>query len=114
LGCGKIIIKSNYKKATKSKPEEIIISVELIPDYEKDYEIIPYSENPEENKKNIEKFMKKYISKPFTYGDNVVGVEINFNKVFYKPKKLRDLNVIIEEIKQQDKELKQLEEDLGL
>jgi type I restriction enzyme M protein len=114
LGCGKIIIKSSYKKVTKSKPEEIIISVELNPDYEKDYEIIPYSENSEENKRNIEEFMKKYISKPFTYGDNVVGVEINFNKVFYKPEKLRELDVIIEEIKQQDKELKQLEEDLGL
>ena len=58
--------------------------------------------------------MKKYISKPFTYGDNAVGVEINFNKVFYKPEKLRDLNIIIEEIKKQDIELKQLEEDLGL
>jgi len=114
LGCGKIIITSSYKKATKTKPEEIIISVELTPDYEKDYEIIPYSENSEENKKNIEEFVKKYISKPFTYGDNVVGVEINFNKVFYKPEKLRDLNVVIEELKQQDKELKQLEEDLGL
>ena len=114
LGCGKIIIKSSYKKVTKSKPEEIIISVELNPDYEKDYEIIPYSENSEENKRNIEEFMKKYISKPFTYGDNVVGVEINFNKVFYKPEKLRELDVIIEEIKQQDKELKQLEEDFGL
>ena len=114
LGCGKIVVKSSYKKTTKSKPEEIIISVEITPDYEKDYEIIPYSENSEENRKNIEEFMKKYISKPFTYGDNVVGVEINFNKVFYKPEKLRELNVIIEEIKQQDKELKQLEEDLGL
>ena len=114
LGCGKIMIKNSYKKATKSKPEEINISGELIPDYEKDYEIIPYSENPEENKKNIEEFMKKYISKPFTYGDNVVGVEINFNKVFYKPEKLRELDLIIEELKQQDKELKQLEEDLGI
>jgi type I restriction enzyme M protein len=114
LGCGKIVVKSSYKKTTKSKPEEIIISVEITPDYEKDYEIIPYSENLEENKRNIEEFMKKYISKPFTYGDNVVGVEINFNKVFYKPEKLRELNVIIEEIKQQEKELKQLEEDLGL
>jgi len=114
LGCGKIIIKSNYKKATKSKPEEINISVELTPDYEKDYEIIPYSKNPEVNKKNIEEFMKRYISKPFIYGDNIVGVEINFNKVFYKPEKLRDLNDIIDEIKKQDRELKQLEEDLGL
>ena len=114
LGCGKIVIKSIYKKATKSKNEEIIISVELTPDYEKDYEIIPYSENELENKNNIEDFMKKYISKPFKYADNVVGVEINFNKVFYRPEKLRELNVIIDEIKTQDWELKQLGEELGL
>jgi len=114
LGCGKIVIKSSYKKATKSKDEEIVISVELMPDIEKDYEIIPYSENEEENKKTISEFMKKYISKPFEYADNTVGVEINFNKVFYKPEKLRELNIIIKEIKKQDKELKQLEEDLGL
>lgn len=114
LGCGKIVIKSIYKKATKSKGEEIIISVELTSDYEKDYEIIPYSENESENKNNIENFMEKYISKPFKYAGNVVGVEINFNKVFYKPEKLRELNVIIDEIKTQDRELKQLEEELGL
>ena len=58
--------------------------------------------------------MKRYISKPFEYSDNVVGVEINFNKVFYKPEKLRDLKEIINEIKKQDEELKQLEGDLGL
>jgi len=114
LGCGKIVIKSTYKKATKSKGEEIIISVELTSDYEKDYEIIPYSENESENKNNIENFMEKYISKPFKYAGNVVGVEINFNKVFYKSEKLRELNVIIDEIKTQDRELKQLEEELGL
>ena len=114
LGCGKILIKSSYKKATKSKDEEIIITVELAPDYEKDYEIIPYSGNEGENKKNISEFMRKYISKPFEYSENVVGVEINFNKVFYKPEKLRDLKEIISEIKKQDKELKQLEEGLGL
>lgn len=114
LGCGKIVIKSSYKKATKSKDEEIIITVELTPDYEKDYEIIPYSGNEEENKNNISEFMNKYISKPFEYAENVVGVEINFNKVFYKPEKLRDLKEIISEIKKQDEELKQLEEGLGL
>jgi len=114
LGCGKIVVKASYKESTKSKDEEIIISVELTPDYEKDYEIMPYSENESENKKNIEYFMKKYISKPFEYADNVTGVEINFNKVFYKPEKLRELKVIIEEIKQHDKELKKLEEELGL
>ena len=107
-------MKSTYKKNSNSKHEEIIISTELIPDYEKDYEIIPYCENESENKKNIEEFMKKYISKPFEYADNTVGVEINFNKVFYKPEKLRELKIIMDEIKSQDKELKKLEGELGL
>jgi type I restriction enzyme M protein len=114
LGCGKIVVKASYKKASKSKDGEIIISVELTPDHKKEYEIIPYNEDELENKKNIEDFMKKYISKPFKYAGKVVGVEINFNKVFYKPEKLRELKVIIEEIKTQDRGLKQLEEDLGL
>lgn len=114
LGCGKILIKSSYKKPTKSKDEEIVITVELTPDVEKDYEIIPYSDNEEENKKNISEFMAKYISKPFEYVENTVGVEINFNKVFFKPEKLRELNQIVEELKQQDKDLKKLEGDLGL
>lgn len=114
LGCGKIVIKSSYKKATKSKEGKIMITVELTPYLEKDYEMIPYSENEETNKKNISKFMKKYISKPFEMVENIIGVEINFNKVFYKPEKLRELNAIIKEIKQQDEDLKKLEEDLGL
>ena len=33
LGCGKIVVKSKFKKATKAKPEQIEISVELTPDY---------------------------------------------------------------------------------
>jgi len=114
LGCGKIIIKATYKKETKSTPEEIVIGVDLAQDVEKDYEIISYSENESENKKNISEFMKKYISKPFEYAENTVGVEINFNKVFFKPEKLRELKIIMEDIKTQDKELKQLEEDLGV
>lgn len=40
LGCGKIAVKSVYKRANKTQPERIEISVELTPDYEKDYEII--------------------------------------------------------------------------
>jgi len=41
LGCGKLVVKSAYKKASKKEPERIEISVELTPDYQKDYEIIP-------------------------------------------------------------------------
>ena len=65
--------------------------MELTPDYQKDYEIIPFHKNDNENQKAIEAFMTKYITKPFEYLENVVGVEINFNKVFYKPEKLREV-----------------------
>ena len=58
--------------------------------------------------------MAKYITKPFEYLENVVGVEINFNKVFYKPEKLRDVGDILKEIQSLDEELKRLEEGLVL
>ena len=58
--------------------------------------------------------MKKYITKPFVLLDNTVGVEINFNKIFYKPEKLRPLANILSDIKDIDDELKMLEDGLGL
>ncbi len=114
LGCGKIVIKSSYKKATKTKEANIIISIELTPDYQKDYEIITYNRDKKINKKNIEEFMAKYITKPFKYFDNVIGVEINFNKIFYKPEKLRPLETIVNEIDKINNDLKALETDLDL
>lgn len=114
LGCGKIVIKSAYKKETKTKPASIVITVELIPDYQKDYEIIPYDKDAEKNKKNIENFMAKYVTKPFIYLDNTIGVEVNFNKIFYKPEKLRSLESILTDINMLDKEIKALESELGL
>lgn len=114
LGCGKIVIKAAYKKATKTKDASIQIKVELTPDYQKDYEIIPYSPDEKQNQKNIAAFMAKYITKPFEYLDNVTGVEINFNKVFYKPEKLREVNEITIDLETLDKELKELENELNL
>jgi type I restriction enzyme M protein len=58
--------------------------------------------------------MSKYISKPFVYLENIVGVEINFNKVFYKPEELREVNEILGEIAALDQELKALEDELAL
>ncbi|MDQ7003313.1 MAG: hypothetical protein Q9N02_11630 [Ghiorsea sp.] len=72
-------MKISLKKATKKLPERIEISVELTPDYQKDYEIIPFHKDEDANQQAISAFMAKYISKPFTYLDNVVGVELNFN-----------------------------------
>ena len=114
LGCGKIVIKASYKKATKTKEAYILISTELTPDYVKDYEIIPYSPNGSENQQNIVSFMAKYINKPFRYVDNVLGVELNFNKVFYKPVLLRSLQEITTELQGLENELSNLENELAI
>ncbi|MEA1959988.1 MAG: N-6 DNA methylase [Bacillota bacterium] len=114
LGCGKIVVKSIYKKASTKQSERIEISVELTPDYQKDYEIIPFHKDEAENRAEIEAFMAKYISKPFIYLENVVGVEINFNRVFYKPEKLREVVDILTDINALEDELKSLEVGLGL
>jgi type I restriction enzyme M protein len=114
LGCGKIIVKAGLKKASKTQPERIEISVELTPDTQKDYEIIPFHKDQTDNQAAIEAFMAKYISKPFVYLENVVGVELNFNKIFYKPEKLREVGEILGEIAELDDELKALEIGLSL
>ncbi|MFN5513956.1 MAG: hypothetical protein ACK5CA_04190 [Cyanobacteriota bacterium] len=114
LGCGKIMVKSALKKGTKTKPEFIEITVELAPDTQKDYEIISYHPDPVENRAGIEAFMAKYITKPFEYLENVVGVEINFNKVFYQPERLRSVEEILMDIGELDQKLKDLERSLSL
>jgi type I restriction enzyme M protein len=114
LGCGKMIIKASLKKTTKTKSVFIEITVELTPDYQKDYEIIPYSPNPEENQQRIDNFMSKYITKPFEYLDNVIGAEINFNKVFYQPEQLREVIDITAGLLTLENELKALESSLNI
>ena len=114
LGCGKIVVKSALKNASKTQPVRIEISVELTPDYQKDYEIIPFHKDDAINQTAIVGFMAKYISRPFAYLENVVGVELNFNKIFYKPEKLREVGVILGEIASLDEELKALEQQLKM
>lgn len=114
LGCGKIVTKASYKKATKTKDASIVITTELTPDYEKDYEIIPYAPNQEGNQQKIVNFMAKYITKPFRYIENTIGVEINFNKVFYKPEELRSLKEITTDLQNLETALKTLETSLEL
>jgi type I restriction enzyme M protein len=109
LGCGKFVVKAAFKKASKTQAERIEITVELTPDYQKDYEIIPFHRDEVANREAIAAFMAKYITKPFEYLENVVGVEINFNKVFYKPEKLRSVEEILGEISVLDRELRELE-----
>ncbi len=114
LGCGKIIITASYKKATKKLAERIEVIVSLTADYQKDYELIPFHKDPATNQSAIEAFMARYVSKPFVFLENVVGVELNFNKVFYKPEILRSVNEISAEISVLDKALKKLEAELAL
>jgi type I restriction enzyme M protein len=71
-----------------------------------DYEIIPHHFDEDANTAETEAFMDKYIYKPFEYGKNVVGVEINFNKEFYVPEKLDSVDDIISEIEKIDEQIK--------
>jgi type I restriction enzyme M protein len=114
LGCGKIVVSANYKKATKKLSERIEICVELTADYQKDYEFVPFHKDAAANQAAIEAFMARYISKPFMYLDNVIGVELNFNKIFYKPETLRSVIDIAADIAELDKELKALEAELAI
>jgi len=114
LGCGKIVVKAAYKKATKKQGERFEVTVELTPDTEKDYEIIPFRMDAAQNQAEITAFMAKYVTKPFEYLDNIFGVEINFNKVFYKPESLQNISTVLEEIEKIESELKLLEQSLGL
>ncbi|MEZ5047408.1 MAG: N-6 DNA methylase [Chitinophagaceae bacterium] len=126
LGSGKIVIKATAKKGTvivkEGKKKEtkvqqtksINITVELTKDLQKDYEIIPYHPNEATNQSNIDAFMAKYITKPFEYIDNVIGVEINFNKVFYTPEALRPIDAITKNLTDLENELANLENELNL
>ena len=114
LGCGAIEVKAFYKKATKTLPARILLDVQLTPDYEKDFEIVPFHRDEEENQKAIETFMKKFIFKPYSLLDNVIGIEINFNKVFYEPEELRKVQDILLEIDEISKRLKFFEGNLSL
>lgn len=114
LGCGKINVKIAFKKPTKKLKERIEITVELTPDYQKDHEIINHHPDAETNQQAIADFMAKYITKPFRYLDNVVGVEINFNKVFYQAETLPSVERLLAEIADIDHDLQQLEQELSL
>ena len=114
VGNGKIVIKAAYKKATKTKDASITITVELTKDTVKDYEIIPYLPIEEDNQKQIADFMAKYVTRPFEYSDNVIGVEINFNKIFYVPEQLTPITDLQAELETLESELVNLQNELGL
>lgn len=113
LGNGKMLIKATLKKS-KNKPSTLLIKASLEPDYEKDYEVIPYSRDEAKNNQLIDDFLAKYIFKPFVKLEGKSGVEINFNKVFYQPEPLRPIAEIQADIKLLDQRLADLEKELNL
>lgn len=101
-------------KKSRNVPPVCELKVTLAPVGTKDTEIIPYNPDPEANHQGIIDFLMKYITKPFTLGNNTVGVEVNFNKEFYVPETIEPVDTILAEIAGIDRDLSNLENDLAL
>ena len=110
LGNGAINVQFGYNK----RREEHTISAKIVDCTTKDSEIIPFDPNPEVNEQGIKDFLQRYIYKPYTIGENVVGVEVNFNKEFYVPEIVEPVDSILAEISDIDKAIANLEKELGL
>ena len=103
LGCGEIVLKigSASKKTGLANAK-----INIVPITYNDYEVIPHRFDEEANTAVTAEFMGKYVYKPFEYGNNTVGVEINFNKEFYVPEVLDSANSILKEIEGIDEQIK--------
>ena len=110
LGNGAINVQLGYNK----RLGEHTISAKIVDCTTKDSEIIPFDPNPEVNEQGIKDFLQRYIYKPYTIGENVVGVEVNFNKEFYVPETVEPVDSILAEISDIDKAIANLEKELGL
>ena len=100
LGCGKFGFKSS-----KSKKMGLTYNVTIAPCSERDYEIIPHRFDEDANREEIEGFLSRYVIKSYVLGDNVVGVEINFNKEFFVPERMDSVEDILSEIRELEKEM---------
>lgn len=134
LGKGFIVPYWKYKKATTKKtkitevvdgkkvkkelvenvPESVELSFYLVPDTQNDYEIIPLNKDEKENEKDIKAFMQKYVFRPWSFNKNIVGTEINFNKIFYVPEVLQPAEDILSAVQALDNELTNLENSFTL
>ena len=101
VGCGKFTTKPRKDRKTG----QIITDTFIEPVYINDYEIIPHHFNQYENQREIDAFMQKYVFKPYTLGDNTIGVELNFNKEFYVPEEIESVEDVMAEIKALNGEL---------
>ena len=103
LGCGNITLKIGAPNKNTGLAN---VAITIAATSYNDYEIIPHHFDEEANANETAHFMDKYIYKPFEYGKNVVGVEINFNKEFYVPEKLATVDSLMKEIEDIDNEIK--------
>ncbi len=108
MGCGELKVKASWD----AKAGVVKVAAEAAPVLEKDYEIIPYRPTFADNESEIDSFLSKWVRKRFLLGENEVGVEVNFNKIFYKPVVLRSTKDIAADIKALDGELVALEGEL--
>lgn len=106
LGRGVFVPKLTVSKKTG---EVKSFKVQIVPQLTRDYEIIPFHFDEEENREEISRFMQQYIFKPYTLGDDTIGVEVNFNKEFYVPEPVEAVEDVLKEIKELDKELGEIE-----
>ena len=104
LGCGMFAF-----KATVNKKGGTIYKISIEPYLVSDYEIIPHHFDAEENNREIQAFMDKYVFKPYVLTTKKVGVELNFNKEFYVPEEISSVENILAEIKELDEDLKGIE-----
>jgi type I restriction enzyme M protein len=54
------------------------------------------------------------VTRPFEYSDNVIGVEINFNKIFYVPEQLTPISDLQADLESLEIDLSNLEKELAL
>ncbi|MCF2901861.1 SAM-dependent methyltransferase [Pseudoalteromonas sp. OFAV1] len=111
-GAGSLDVKLIWQKATKKRDAGLKLTVDVKPLMERDYEIIPFAPNEDDNNASIQAFLDKWVRKEYILGENSVGVEVNFNKIFYKPVVLRTTAEIAADIRDIDLELAGLEREL--
>lgn len=111
-GAGTLDVKITWQKSTKTRDAGLKLTVDVKPLMERDYEIIPFAPNEGDNNASIQAFLDQWVRKDYVLGENSVGVEVNFNKIFYKPIVLRSTQEIALDIKKIDAELAELEKEL--
>ena len=104
LGCGVFSF-----RASISKKQVVVHKITIEPYKTSDYEIIPHHFDEAANAAEIQRFMDKYIFKPYVLGKNIVGVELNFNKEFYVPQKMESVDSILDELELLEKEMQKVE-----